>query len=317
MDYTSYFAPPAPAYPFFSLPGKADHQYTPQDEPQNDPLEGYNDPNAFQFFDQTAHFNPAPITLPPQSPPHSLHHQSSVSQALPYDSSASISNEILPDVEYDQVPGGRANSSDDDKDNLTPAQSRRKAQNRAAQRAFRERKERHVKDLELKLKSIEAHSTDLMTDNERLKRELDRLATQNEILRATTTPLKLPHQDSSQPQSSSSPPSPKGLTSGPMIFSPSTFNNAFSEHNPAGADEPISHRIQISAQTGERLLATGAAWELIQSHELYRQGLVDIGEVCDRLKEKVLCDGSGPTFAEKDVIQAIEDSIGAAGDELI
>lgn len=186
------------------------------------------------------------------------------------------------------------------------------------QRAFRERKERHVKDLEIKLKSIEAHSTDLMSDNERLKRELDRLATQNEILRATTAPLKLPHQESSQDQrASSTSPSPKALASGPMIYSPSTFNNAFSEHNPAGPDDPISHRIQISAHTGERLLATGAAWELIQSHELYRQGLVDIGEVCDRLKEKVLCDGSGPTFAEKDVMQAIEDSIGAAGDELI
>ena len=186
-----------------------------------------------------------------------------------------------------------------------------------SQRAFRERKERHVKDLELKLKSIETRSTDLMTDNERLKRELDRLATQNEILRATTTPMRLPQDNSQNQRSGSASPGPKNLAPGPMIYSPSTFNNAFSEHNPAGPDEPISHRIQISAQTGERLLATGAAWEFIQSNELYRQGLIDIGEVCDRLKEKVLCDGSGPTFAEKDVIQAIEDSMGAAGDELI
>jgi len=175
-----------------------------------------------------------------------------------------------------------------------------------------------VKDLELKLKSIEARSTDLMTDNERLKRELDRLHTQNEILRATSTPMKLTHQDPSQdPQASSDSSDPKVLASGPMIYSPSTFNNAFSEHDATGPDDPISHRIQISAKTGERLLATGAAWELIQSHELYRRGAVDIGEVCDRLKEKVLCDGSGPTFAEGDVIKAIEDSVGAAGDELI
>lgn len=155
-----------------------------------------------------------------------------------------------------------------------------------------------------------------MTDNERLKRELDRLATQNEILRATTTPMKMTHQEGAQSQqTSSTSPSPKALASGPMIYSPSTFNNAFSEH--AAPDEAVSHRIQISAQTGERLLATGAAWELIQSHELYRRGLVDIGEVSDRLKDKVLCDGSGPTFAESEVIKAIEDSVGAAGDELI
>lgn len=164
-----------------------------------------------------------------------------------------------------------------------------------------------------------------MTDNERLKRELDRLATQNEILRATTTPKRIPpaaadssHQTQTQQQQpSSTSPSPKILASGPMIYSPSTFNNAFSEHSLSDPNEPISHRIQISAQTGERLLATGAAWELIQSHELYRRGLVDIGEVCDRLKEKVLCDGAGPTFAEGEVVRAIEDSVGAAGDELI
>lgn len=183
------------------------------------------------------------------------------------------------------------------------------------QRAFRERKERHVKDLEVKLKSIEARSTDLMSDNERLKRELDRLSTQNEILRATSTPMmKLSHQENAQTQrASSASPARKVLSSGPMIYSPSTFNSAFSDNG----DGPVSHRIQISAQTGERLLATGAAWELIQSHELYRRGLVDIGEVSDRLKDKVLCDGSGPTFAESEVIKAIEESVGAAGDELI
>lgn len=150
MDYSAYFAPPAPVYPFFGLPGKPELPYTPQDEPQNDPLvstnkeqshlppdilrslnsqDAFNDPNAFQFFDQTAHFNAHSIIPPPQSPPHSLH-RPSISHALPYDSSGSISNEVLGDVEFDQAP--RGGSSDDDKDNLTPAQSRRKAQNRAA-----------------------------------------------------------------------------------------------------------------------------------------------------------------------------------------
>ena len=177
-----------------------------------------------------------------------------------------------------------------------------------------------MKDLELKLKSIEAHSTDLMTDNERLKRELDRLATQNEILRATSTPIKIPGKSNNDPArgSSSSPVEPSTLAAGPMIYSPSTFNAAFSSHQGDDDDQnPISHRIQISATTGERLLSTGAAWELIQAHEMYRKGVVDIGEVCDRLKEKVMCDGSGPTFAEGEVIKAIEESVGAAGDELI
>ena len=157
---------------------------------------------------------------------------------------------------------------------------------------------------------MDAHSTDLMTENERLKRELDRIATQNEILRATTTPRKGPQQEQSHNNS------PEGLTSGPMIYSPSTFNAAFSGHN-TSTEEPISHRIEISSTTGERLLATGAAWDFIQHHELYRTGLVDIADVSEKLKEKVVCNGTGPTFSERDVIQAIEDSMGGAGDELI
>ncbi len=181
------------------------------------------------------------------------------------------------------------------------------------QRAFRDRKERHVKDLELKLKSTEARTSSLVSDNERLKRQLDQLATQNEILRATSTPVKLPHQDAAQNQrANSASSSPKAVAAGTITNSSAAFNGAFSR-----PDAPISHRIQFSAQTGERLLATGAAWDLIQSHELYKKGLVDIGEVLDRLKEKVMCDGSGPSFAESDIINAVEQSVGIVGDELI
>ena len=165
---------------------------------------------------------------------------------------------------------------------------------------------------------MDAHSTDLMSENERLKRELDRVATQNEILRATTTPLRLQHEKQAQPMDTGRAyPSPETLVPGPMIYSPSTFNAALDRNASINPNTPISHRIAFSATTGERLLSTGAAWDLIQSHELYRRGLVDLAEVADRLKEKAMCDGNGPTFAEPDVINAIEDSVGAAGDELI
>ena len=64
---------------------------------------------------------------------------------MAYESSGSASNDILPNdiVPNDIVPNdisaeadygdqGQRGSSDEDKDNMTPAQSRRKAQNRAA-----------------------------------------------------------------------------------------------------------------------------------------------------------------------------------------
>lgn len=53
--------------------------------------------------------------------------------------------------------------------------SKRKAQNRAAQRAFRERKEKHVKDLEQKVEELEALSKNTSTENTNLRAEVDRL----------------------------------------------------------------------------------------------------------------------------------------------
>ena len=170
----------------------------------------------------------------------------------------------------------------------------------------------------MKLKTIEAQSTDLLSDNERLRRELDRLATQNDILRATSTPTRIPglrHQSIDDLDRSAE--NPDDLATGPMIYSTRTFNAAFAHSTGTATNEPISHRIAVSSTTGQRMLATGAAWDLIQSHELHRKGLVDLGEVVDRLREKAICDGTGPSFAENDILRAIEESAGVPGDELI
>ena len=78
-----------------------------------------------------------------------------------------------------------------------------------------------------------------------------------------------------------------------------------------------SHRIAISAITGERMLGTGPTWDMIQSHELYKRGMVDLGRLCENLKGKAVCDGTGPAYPESAVKKAIEDSVGGAGDELI
>ena len=65
------------------------------------------------------------------------------------------------------------------------------------------------------------------------------------------------------------------------------------------------------------LLGTGATWDLIQSHEDYKAGRVDLGSVCERLREGAVCDGLGPAYREGEVRRAIEESVGGAGDELI
>lgn len=55
---------------------------------------------------------------------------------------------------------------------------KRKAQNRAAQRAFRERKERHLKDLETKVDELEKTSETTNHENGRLRAQVERLNTE-------------------------------------------------------------------------------------------------------------------------------------------
>ncbi|KAL8801187.1 MAG: hypothetical protein Q9182_004636 [Xanthomendoza sp. 2 TL-2023] len=305
MDYANagYYAPPIQQYPYFGVPPTTGHPYTPHEELSNNPLDAYDDPNAFVAFEQSFNFPSQSMIPPPQSPPQSLR-RASMTQPIPREASLDMQ------AEFEIYEPGQGRSSDDEKDNLTPAQSRRKAQNRAAQRAFRERKERHVKDLEGKLSSATSQNNTLMAEIERLQRENKKYATQNEILRATTTPLNL-----NQPTYNGHPTSPRS-PAGPMHFSPMTPRHVVPSPN-RRIVHPSTHRIDISPTTGERLYGTGATWDFIQSHEAFRHGMVDIALVTQRLQPHAICDGSGPAFPESTIIRAIEDSIGGAADELM
>jgi AP-1-like factor len=175
-----------------------------------------------------------------------------------------------------------------------------------------------VKDLEAKLNTLQHQSTSLNSENERLKRELAKIATENEILRATsgggTAGLHLYAEDSDEITST-----------GPLHYTPRDF---YSKLELSGRKDSTpyygekkhdqSQRTTLSPDSGERLLAAGATWDYIQQHELFQKGLVDVGDVCERLKKLARCDGQGPVFEESDVRMAIKESAVAGGrDELI
>ncbi len=172
-----------------------------------------------------------------------------------------------------------------------------------SQRAFRERKERHVKDLESRLHQLEQSQQDTATENERLKRDLQKMETENEILRAT-----------SMATANSAPPAVAApTTTGPLSYNPTNFyTNVLQGH----ANKTPSHRI-VTSEQGERLLAAGAAWELIVHHELFLQGRVNIAEVSRILQPQAKCDGQGPVFEEGAIVEAIRRSVAENSDELI
>jgi hypothetical protein len=181
-----------------------------------------------------------------------------------------------------------------------------------SQRAFRERKERHVKDLESRLHELERAQNDTVSENERLKRDLQKMETENEILRATSSMATAAAAHAAgSPGGGAAAHAP--TTTGPMTYNPTDFySNVLQGH----ANKSPSHRI-VTSEKGERLLAAGATWEVIVNHELFKRGLVDISEVSERLRPQAKCDGQGPVFEESAILEAIEQSVAENSDELI
>lgn len=269
----------------------------------------------FQNFDQyAAQFNPPPAFPGPPTPPNqhpAVHNGHSHPHRGVNGAAAAVVKPAQADAlslstKPDPIPdpdAGRQGSNSAEEDDLTPAQSRRKAQNRAAQRAFRERKERHVKDLEAKLASLEAAQHETASENEKLKRDLQKMSTENEILKATSS-INGGH----SPGHGGGP-----VTTGPLQYNPTDFyTNVLSQH----PNKTPSHRI-VTSDSGERLYAAGATWDYIISHDLYKRGLVDIADISNRLKHLAKCDGQGPVFEEKAILEAIEESVASGSDELL
>ncbi|KAI1276294.1 hypothetical protein F5Y07DRAFT_408483 [Xylaria sp. FL0933] len=255
-----------------------------------------------QSFEQYSQFNHSQTFPGPPTPPNlSLHGQNHAGTNGTHQAKGG-QTDILPMAKSDPDTN-RATGSNSEEDDLSPAQSRRKAQNRAAQRAFRERKERHVKDLEAKLASLEAAQSQTASENEKLRREMQKISTENEVLRATSS-VHAQHNGSMSPVA--------GITTGPMQYNPTDFYSDLLQNH---ANKTPSHRIVESG--GERLLAAGATWDYIINHDLFKKGLVDVADVSERLKCQAKCDGQGPVFEERAVLKAIMDSVASGSDELL
>jgi len=120
---------------------------------------------------------------------------------------------------------GRRKSS-----NGNPDESRllkRKEQNRAAQRAFRERKEKHVKDLEDKVAALEAKNEQATSENVNLRDLLTRLQDENVTLKEAAFTFSVPKTaGNNQPVASGSSQSSMNLFNSPTnpipSFSPPT-----------------------------------------------------------------------------------------------
>ncbi|GAA5863699.1 hypothetical protein JCM3774_001218 [Rhodotorula dairenensis] len=109
---------------------------------------------------------------------------------------------------------------------------RRKAQNRQAQRNFRERKEKHLKDLEERVVSLEQQTKDRDAENAALKQLLENLQSENARLKVYETAFTFDYDkdvsgSSTMPQSTSFRPSQSGASSPPDVLGTSQSSGSF------------------------------------------------------------------------------------------
>ncbi|RGP77370.1 kinesin light chain [Fusarium longipes] len=165
-----------------------------------------------------------------------------------------------------------------DNKHLAQVLSRKKAQNRAAQIAFRKKKEKYLKELEEKVASIETAQKKISAENELLTEALEKLRFENEILLACTNACNLP-------------------SSKLTAISADT-----KEKCPGTSAMP-----RVGGLTnGRRLITVGEAWDLITSHHLFIEGRLDLTDILRQLKDSRHYDEYF-TFVSEHVVTGIID----------
>lgn len=131
---------------------------------------------------------------------------------------------------------------------LDPKQ-KRKAQNRAAQRAFRERKEKHVSELQERIRELEALTSktdeDLVQENNRLKEQLKQLEEENYALKDAKFTFEFPVSDQQQPDKSNtntSPISPPDSLASPTTTTTPTTTNDTQEDTYGGSSSSCNEQ---------------------------------------------------------------------------
>lgn len=222
------------------------------------------------------------------SNPYSFQHQQNQTHdAPPVFQSTEIAG---PDSAYRDNDDGTFRSGDSNSNEEENIVVKRKAQNRAAQRAFRERKEQRVRDLEQRLGESESEKLRLASENERLKKENTVIATENQVLMATTDRSGMVNPVSRAPLRAQ--------------FPVHKFTTALlADHDPKPLPTDRPSFVVYEKHMGDTMLGSGAVWEQIM--EAPDHDAVDIEFVMDFLKGKEVCDGFGPVFRLQDVKMGI------------
>lgn len=176
-------------------------------------------------------------------------------------------------------------------------QLKRKAQNRAAQRAFRERKETKLKELESKLLQSEDERQKLMDELDLIRKQNILILTENEILRS--------RKDGSGPVANEAAGNEDKFT---FPRTQLDFIEAMVHGTVHNVQPDKINKVYVDS--GLKILAMGAVWDYLQikTEELDLDfDSLDITEVMNRLRGHEKCHGYGPAYPLDLVNQALSD----------
>lgn len=187
-------------------------------------------------------------------------------------------------------------AKDDSELNEEELQMKRKAQNRAAQRAFRERKETKLKELECKLAESEEEKRRLLSQLNLAKQQNFSILTENEYLKNRSSSEQNLVNKSDDTMNVILPKNQRDFIYG--LAGNHQVNN-----------DTINKVYENPEVPGKKLLAVGAVWDYLQlkSQESEKYENLDILEIMGCLKGNERCHGYGPAYPLELVEQVVDE----------
>ncbi|KAL1626662.1 DNA-binding transcription factor yap1 [Diplodia seriata] len=198
---------------------------------------------------------------------------------------------------------------------------RRRAQNRAAQRAFRERRERYVAELEQRVRAMEARRDGLQQENERLRSVIVSLqGTIGAVYGGGGTyggKYKAPDDSCEgggrgrRARGGADADADAAAGATPPVLSvlptrrPTRDGGESLADGCYGEDDGRDGDGEYGDQDGrDRLLSFAATWNLVQAHPGVRDGRVDLADMWERLKADGVPQPTGYMF-RRSVVEAV------------
>lgn len=194
---------------------------------------------------------------------------------------------IMEDNNYGEYPVFNTEYYTTDKNIDDETYERRKAQNRAAQRAFRERKEGKLRELTIKLQNAEKEREKLEIQLKQLREKNVKLGMENQILLSGGS------------SSISISPVSDNRNDNIMFKFPTKkeFINKsvdLSQHDSSNSNILIGQSYEIN---DEKLLTISAIWDyLVEFKQLNEDVEINISKIMEELRGKEKCHGFGPAY---------------------